>query len=91
MSDDFNPDWTSPPGDTIRDLLREQGKDARWLARRLGRAEVVVHELLAGHSPMDADLAADLATVLGSTPGFWQRREQQYRLDLVKGRKVHSR
>lgn len=77
--DDFNPDWTSPPGDTIRDLLREQGKDARWLARRIGRPEVLIHRLLVGSEPINADLAADLAIVLGSTQQFWLTRDQQYR------------
>lgn len=75
----FVPDWVSPPGETITDILRERGWTQVELAGRLGFTPKHVSELVLGHSTLTPDAAGRLATVLGSTTGFWLRREAQYR------------
>jgi addiction module HigA family antidote len=78
----FAPDWISPPGDTIADILEELGWTQAELARRLGYTEKHVSQLINGEAPITEDTAARLERVLGSTPGFWLRKEAIYRKRL---------
>jgi len=80
----FNPDWISPPGDTIDDLLEELDWTQAQLAKRLGYTTKHVSQLVNGKAPITEDTALKLARVLGSTEEFWLEREAQYRAALVK-------
>jgi plasmid maintenance system antidote protein VapI len=75
----FEPDWASPPGDTIRTILRDRGLATGSLCESLALTPEAVDDLLAGRTPIDPALAEKLAACLGSTPGFWRRRDAQYR------------
>lgn len=83
MNDDFHPDWASP-GDTIADILREQGISKLDFGRQIGKTPMYVDRLIAGEEPITEDLAAKLAMRLGASPRFWMRRERQYRLDKAR-------
>jgi plasmid maintenance system antidote protein VapI len=39
------PEEVSPPGDTLRDLMRERGISQAELARRLGRPAQAINEI----------------------------------------------
>lgn len=75
----FLSDWSSPPGDTIADLLEERGWDLPAFAARLGIPADEAHALLAGTAPVTADLAGRLARLLGGSAVFWLEREAQFR------------
>lgn len=75
-------EWISPPGETIADLLDERGWSKSEFAERLGCTPKHVSQLLAGHAPIHAEMAASLSRVLGSTPEFWLEREARYRAAL---------
>jgi len=70
----FAPDWVSPPGDTIADVLEERGWTQAELARRLGYTEKHVSRLINGKAVITEDTASRLECVLGSTAGFWLRK-----------------
>lgn len=80
----FLPDWVSPPGDTIRTILRERRMSRESFANEIGMFTVDVEYLLIGRTPIDEDLAKRLAGVLGSSPEFWLRRDAQYRADSIR-------
>ena len=80
----FKPDWASPPGDTIMDLMVEEGIDDISLSILLGVDVEELRLLLEGKLPITEDLAQLLAHVLGSTEGFWLRREANYRKRAIK-------
>jgi len=80
----FNPDWISPPGETIADLLEDLDWTQAQLAKRLGYTTKHVSQLVNGKAPITEDTALKLARVLGSTEEFWLEREAQYRAALVK-------
>lgn len=80
----FRPAWVSPPGDTIADLLEEQGWTAASLAERLGVTPKHVSELVRGRASVTPDTAGRLALVLGSTAEFWLTREAHYRAALQR-------
>ncbi len=73
------PDWVSPPGDTIQDIIEEKGWTQASLAERLGYSEKHVNQLIKGKVPLTEDAAIRLERVLGSTVRFWLAREAEYR------------
>ena len=80
----FEPDWLSPPGETIRDLIDERRLTLAEFARQIGCSSKDATELLRGRASVTPEIAQKLATVLGSSPRFWLARESQYRADMVR-------
>ena len=74
----FAPDWVSPPGETLLDLLEERNWTQAELAQRLGYTEKHVSQLLNGKVPLSMDAALRLARVVGSTADFWLALETNY-------------
>lgn len=79
----FTPDWLSPPGDTIADILEERGWDKRALSRRLGYRPERVNQLINGKARITEETALKLENVLGSSAKFWMSREAHYRAALA--------
>ncbi len=75
----FAPDWVSPPGDSILDIIEEKEWTQVELAQRLGFSLKHVNQLIKGKVPLTEDAAIRLERVLGSTAGFWLAREARYR------------
>lgn len=82
----FAPNWLSPTGDTIADILEERGWTQAELANRTGFTRKHVNDLVQGRASVTPDAASRLETVLGSTAAFWLRREAQYRAALENQR-----
>ena len=80
----FTPDWLSPPGDTIADLLDERNWTQAEFAVRLGTSRKLVNQLVSGEAPINDTTAPRLERVLGSTTRFWLAREADYRAALAK-------
>jgi HTH-type transcriptional regulator / antitoxin HigA len=80
----FTPDWVSPPGDTIADLLEEQNLTEVQLAEKLGYTTQAVNHLIQGKVAIDEEIALKLEQILGGTVMFWLKREAQYRIDLSR-------
>ena len=80
----FTPDWVSPPGDTILDLLDERGWTQAALATRVGFSDKHVNQLIKGKVPLTEEAASRLAQALGTNAGFWLTREARYRERLVR-------
>lgn len=79
QSASFAPDWASPPGDTIVDLIEERGWTQAELAERLGYSAKHVNRLVQGKVALTEDAALRLEPVLGASAGFWLTREARYR------------
>jgi HTH-type transcriptional regulator/antitoxin HigA len=91
----FRPNWISPPGETIEDLLEERGWTKAELAKRLGVTPKHVNELAKGRAPITPDTAERLSRVLGSTSQFWLVREARYQAALerrkaAQGARAHA-
>ena len=74
----FCPDWVSPPGETIIDMLDERGWTQADLANRLDYSTKHVSQLINGKVPLSEDTALRLERVLGGEAGFWLSREARY-------------
>ena len=73
-----------PPGETLRELLEEQGLTQRDLARRADLSPKHVNKLLHGLVPLSADVAVRLERVTGTPARIWNRLEADYRSDLER-------
>lgn len=81
---EFGPDRVSPPGETIADILEERDWTQRDLACRIGYSTKHVSQLVTGKAPITEETALRLERVLGSTAGFWLRREAHYRERIAR-------
>lgn len=85
MKSEFKPDWISPPGDTIADILKTRKMTPRELGRSLGIRNI--KQLINGKAKIDDRVAKRLAEVLGGTEDFWNKREFNYRKSLSRQKK----
>ena len=79
----FAPGWRSPPLDTILDILETRGMDVGEVQDQLGF-------MLEENLDIDAAKAVKLAEVLGASPGFWLKRETDYREPLPSGTRAST-
>lgn len=80
----FTPDWVSPPGETILDIIEERGWSQVELAERLGYTEKFISQLINGKVALTVDAAVRLERVLGSSLDFWLSREANYQRHLAR-------
>ncbi len=75
----FSPDWISPPGNTIAQILREREMSTFEFAMEIEQSLDDVQALLDGRAPISIATARQLARVLGASVEFWMSRDCQYR------------
>lgn len=80
----FNPDWASPPGDTLKDILEERGMSQAELGRLMGRPLKTINEIIKAKAGITAETALGLEAVFKVPAEFWMTREAQYRLQLAR-------
>lgn len=80
----FEPDWVSCPGQTIQEIIDEEGASHRELAKALGMNEIDVLMLLAGELIITQDIASRLSISIGSNAEYWLNRESNYRRHLSR-------
>jgi len=82
MSQQFAPDWFSPPGSTVEMLMARQNVSSRELARRMNADSAFVLRIISGTEPIEVGVAKCLAAVLGGTPSFWTARQSKFEAAL---------
>lgn len=80
----FAPDWVSPPGETILDVIEDREWTQDELAGRLGVSAKHVNLLIKGKASLSEDIALRLERVLGSPASFWLSREAIYQERLAR-------
>lgn len=88
MKSDFQPDWASPPGDTIADVLRERNISPAQFATQLERTPEEVNNLLRGQVSITLEMARRLEKTLGASLQFWISRDFEYRQDLARREQI---
>jgi plasmid maintenance system antidote protein VapI/Zn-dependent peptidase ImmA (M78 family) len=83
-SNEFHPDWASPPGDTISDILGERHLSEVEFASQLGRSLDEARSLIRGRTSITIAIARQLETVLGASVEFWMSRDFQYQQDITR-------
>ena len=87
---EFQPNWTSAPGDTILDILEERGLSQNDFALNMGQTLESARDLLNGRAAITIAVARRLASALGASVEFWMSRDYQYRQDIRRLNKTHE-
>jgi HTH-type transcriptional regulator / antitoxin HigA len=80
----YQPDFVTPPGDTLADLLEERGMTQSDLAQRMGRPLKTINEIIRGKKQITAETALQLETVFGAPAHVWLNLEGQYQEHLAR-------
>ena len=78
------PFFVSPPGSTMQDELEERQIAPADLAQALGWSMSDLDALLAGQTPLDAELARQLEAFFGISVGYWLNHERAYRQRIAE-------
>ncbi len=78
------PDWASPPGDTLAEILDERSMTQTELAERLGISLKHVNRIIKGAASISAEVALGLEKVFGVPASFWMTREAHFQADVAR-------
>ena len=81
---EFIPDYATPPGETLKDVLEERDMTQTVFAKRVGLSLKVINEIVHGKAPITPDTANRFERVLGIPANFWNKREMRYREILAR-------
>ena len=87
---EFQPKWSSSPGDTIGDILRERNIAELTFADLMGLSSEEARDLLQGRSTVTIAMARQLAAAFGASVEFWVSRDYQYRQDAKRLQQQHD-
>ena len=76
----FNPNWRTPPGGTIKDILDERNISLEEFSYMMDIIDI--DKLISGEMFITPKIAKQLSETLGSSVNFWINRERNYRKPL---------
>lgn len=77
--EDFNPDWASPPGNTVKRILTVRKMSEAELAALIPCSIDVINAIIYEEHEILPMMAKKLSKVLGCTEAFWLKRDKQFR------------
>lgn len=80
----FEPNWASPPGDTITRLAAAGNVPLYELAERIGFEEDVFAGIMEGRVQICSEIADALSAELGASQQFWSERYNQFVADKAR-------
>ncbi len=80
----YEPDYVSPPGETLQETLDALGMTQAELAERTGRSPKTINEIIKGKAPITPEMALQFERVLGVPASFWMNFERNYRESLAR-------
>lgn len=90
IRNEYLPDFVSPPGETLEEVLEMRGMTQAELAERTGRPKKTINEIVKGKAAITPETALQFELVLGIPAAFWANREQQYRQALATAEEMTS-
>jgi HTH-type transcriptional regulator/antitoxin HigA len=87
----YDPDYATPPGETLRDLLRANHMAQVELAQRLGKSKKTINEIIQAKAIITPEVALGLAAVFGTSDNFWNNLESNYQLYKTKQKDITQR
>jgi len=80
----YQPDFVTPPGETLEEILETIGMSQAELARRMGRPLKTINEIIKGKTSITPETALQFELVLDTPANFWINREQRYQESLAR-------
>ena len=84
IDNQYQPDYVSPPGETLQETLEALGMSQAELAARTGRPKKAINEIVKGKVAISPQTALRFERVLGVPASFWNKREYCYREFLAR-------
>lgn len=79
----YTPDFVSPPGETLADILKERKITRTEFANRMGLSKKTINQLIKGKMEITIRIAYKMELALSvPTARFWIERERLYRESL---------
>ena len=79
----YTPDWVSPPGETLAEILKERKITRSEFAQRMGLPKKTINQLIKGKAEITIRIAYKMELALGvPSARFWIERERLYRESL---------
>ena len=72
------PDYVTPPGDTLRETIDTIGMSQSELAQRTGRSPKLINQIIRGKAALSHETALELERVLGVPASLWNNIESAY-------------
>ena len=82
----FAPDYSIPPGETLREKLGALNISQAELAARANLSTKHVNQIIQGIAPITLETAIALERITGLPASYWNRREADYREGLLRSR-----
>lgn len=79
IQNQYIPDYVSPPGETLEEMLEERGMSEAELTIRTGIPKKTINEIINGKAAITPEIALQFEEVLGAPASFWNNREWHYR------------
>jgi len=76
---EYFPNYASPPGDTLLEIIEDLGMTQAELADRTGRPKKTINEIIKGKAAITPETALQFERVLGVPAHLWNQREKYYR------------
>lgn len=80
----FTPDYAIPPGETLEETLEVIGMSQSEFAKRTGRPEKTINEIIKGKAAITPETALQFERVTGIPARTWLNLETNYRSQLVR-------
>ena len=84
IQNQYTPDYVSPPGETLEEIIKEKGITQAELAEQTGRSKQTINKIINGKTAITPETALQLERVLSIPASFWHNRERHYREALVQ-------
>jgi addiction module HigA family antidote len=84
MINQYNPNYVSPPGQTLLETLDTIRMTQAELAKRTGKTVKTINEIIKGKAPISPETALQFELVLETPASFWINREKNYREFLAR-------
>lgn len=76
---EYQPNWASVPGNTIKEIIIDKNFTVTTLASQMQTTPEFIDQLISGQSAITPAVAENLSKYLGASKDFWLKREEQYR------------
>ena len=84
LENQYVPDYVTPPGETLQEILDTIGMSKAELAGRIGKTPKTIGEIIKHGAPITPTTAMELEKVLGTPASFWNNRERRYRESVAR-------
>ena len=80
----FEPNYATPPGWVLEEVLEERSMSQADLARRSDLSTKLISQILRGEAPITVESAVRLEPATGISARIWSNMERGYREDLLR-------